>query len=154
MKTQTIIAGALTFLIAGFGSLDAGDDAKDEAIKKDRKRYEGTWRVASLVIDGTEVAEADKILVVTKADGSWLVKFDGKEVAGGTSTIDPTAKPKAFDLKVTQGPSAGKTVLGIYEGEQDSRKLCLANPDERRPTVFASKPGSGLTLVTFKREKP
>jgi uncharacterized protein (TIGR03067 family) len=149
MKSKAVFAIALIFL----GSLCAGDDAKDEAIKKDRKLFEGTWRVVSLVVDGTEIAEADKMILITKADGSWLIQVDGKEVAKGTSSIDPTAKPKAFDIKTAEGTSAGKTSLGIYEGDKDSRRVCLAAADKRRPTEFSSKAGSGHTLVTFKPEK-
>jgi hypothetical protein len=29
------------------------DDTKDEAIKKDRKQIEGTWRVVGLEVNGT-----------------------------------------------------------------------------------------------------
>jgi hypothetical protein len=36
-------------LLTAIGVTASADDAKDEAIKKDRKQIEGTWRVATLV---------------------------------------------------------------------------------------------------------
>jgi uncharacterized protein (TIGR03067 family) len=107
-------------------------------------------------VDGNEVPEEDakKIVVVNKADGSWTIEVDGKDISKGTSTIDPTKKPKTIDIKATEGTSAGKTTLGIYEIDKDSRKVCYGKPDGERPTEFSSKPGSGHTFVTLKREKP
>jgi uncharacterized protein (TIGR03067 family) len=156
MRTQPVIALALALLATCLGLVRAGDDAQNEAIKKDRKLYEGTWRVVSLEVDGNKTADEDaqKIVVVNKADGSWTIQVDGKEVAKGTSTIDPTKKPKTIDLTTSEGDAAGKTALGIYEIDKDSRKVCIAKPEEERPTEFSSKAGSGHILVTFKREKP
>jgi uncharacterized protein (TIGR03067 family) len=158
MKTRAVAVVILALLAAGVGPLQGGDDTKDAAIKKDRKLYKGAWRVVSLERDGIKadyVAAQWKIIVVNEADGNWKIEFNGKEVARGTSTIDPTERPKIIDL-VTTDEAFGlrETTLGIYEIDKDTRKVCLAKPGERRPTAFASKPGSGLTLVTFKREKP
>jgi uncharacterized protein (TIGR03067 family) len=72
----------------------------------------------------------------------------------GTSQIDPTSKPKNLDFLIATGPDKGKTCLGIYEIKENCRKLCYASPGKDRPTEFSSKPGSGHTLVIFKREKP
>jgi uncharacterized protein (TIGR03067 family) len=84
-----------------------GDEAQDEAIKKDCKRYEGTWQVVALEVDGNKANEADgkKITVVNEADGKWAIQVDGKVIARGTSTINPTKKPMAVDLTVTEGDS-------------------------------------------------
>ncbi len=86
---------ALGLLLAVTATLTAAD-AKDEAIKKDRQRYEGTWQVVSLEVDGNKSAEEDakKIRVINEADGKWAIEVEGKIVARGTSEIDPTKKPK------------------------------------------------------------
>ena len=59
----------------------------------------------SLEVNGNKTAEEDakKITVINKADGKWTIEADGKVVARGTSVIDPTKKPKAVDLTVTEG---------------------------------------------------
>lgn len=156
MWRYAFIAVTVILGVVGQCLARAGDDAKDEAIKKNWKLYDGTWPVVSLNVDGNEVPEEDarKIVVVNKTDGSWSIQVDGKEVAKGSSEIDPTKKPKTIDIKTTEGSSVGKTALGIYEINKDTRKVCYGKPDEARPTEFSSKPGSGHTLVTLKREKP
>jgi uncharacterized protein (TIGR03067 family) len=127
------------------------DDA-EEAVKKDRKKIEGTWRAVSVEIGGTKMAEdeARKITVVNRADGSWTLFSEHKEVGKGTSTIDPSKKPKTIDLEITSDGTP-KTHLGIYELGDKSRKLCFAPPDKPRPTEFASASGSEVILVTFER---
>ena len=154
MRLHALLALSVGLLFALTAPLTA-DDAKDEAIKKDRKQYEGTWQVVSLEVDGNKAAEKDskKITVINEADGTWAVEVEGKVVARGTSEIDPAKKPKAVDLKATEGDSKGKTALGIYEFADDTRKVCLAQPGKERPTEFSSTAGSGHTLSVLKRVK-
>src|SRR5713101_9814447 len=100
MKRPYLITFALGSLLLGVGFLAAAEDAKQDAIKKDRKKYEGTWRVTSLEINGNKSSEEDakKITVVNKADGKWILQVDGQEITEGTSEIDPTKKPKTIDF--------------------------------------------------------
>lgn len=127
----------------------------DDAIKKDRQLYAGTWQAVSAEANGNKVSEEDakKIVVINKEDGTWTLEVEGKVVAKGTSKIDPTKKPKTIDLTETEGEDKGKTFLGIYEVKKDSRKVCLAESGKERPTEFSSKPGSGHVLAVFKRVK-
>ena len=144
-----LFAGALLTAVA------TADNARDEAIKKDRKRIEGTWRVVAVEVGGNKLAEADvrKFTVVNAADGTWSLRSDGKEVTRGTSTIDPTKTPRALDFTATEGDWKGNQYLGIYELGEKARKMCFAPPGKERPTEFASPPGSDHILVTFEREK-
>jgi uncharacterized protein (TIGR03067 family) len=154
MKRYTIFAVGVGLLLAGASALTAGD-AREEAIKKDRKRYEGTWQVVSLEVDGNKANEEDakKITVINEADGKWAIEVEGKVVAKGTSEIDPTKKPKTVDLTMTEGDDKGKTFLGIYELADDTRKVCLAQAGKDRPTELASSAGSGHILAVLKRVK-
>jgi len=78
------------------------DEAKDEAIKKDRKQIQGNWRIIGLEINGNKAKEEDarKLLVINGDDGTWKLMSEGKEVCQGTSTIDPTTKPKQLDFTI------------------------------------------------------
>jgi uncharacterized protein (TIGR03067 family) len=155
MSRYAPLALCAGLLLAGIGTVAADDVAQQEAVKKDRKKYEGTWQAVSLVVDGNEAAaeDAQKITVVNDADGQWELRSEDKVVARGTSEIDPTKEPKAVDLKVTVGEGAGKTARGIYDLGVDSRTVCLAGPGQERPAEFSSKAGSGHILVMVKRVK-
>jgi len=146
---------AVGLMIVPFGAPLLAQDAKDEAIKKDRKQYEGTWQVVLLEVNGNKAGEEDakKITVINEADGKWALEAEGKVVARGTSVIDPTKKPKTVDLKITEGDDKGKTALGIYEFSADTRKVCLAPPGKERPTEFAAPSGSDHVLAVLKRVK-
>ena len=53
----------------------------------------------------------------------------------------------------TLGDLKGQTAPGIYKIEDDLITICRAAPGQARPTTFASEPGNGHTLMTYKREK-
>jgi uncharacterized protein (TIGR03067 family) len=152
MRLNAPIGFALLLVVT---SLTAAADDKDKAIKEDRKKYEGTWQVISLEVNGNKSAEEDakKITVVNEPDGKWSIEVEGKVVARGTSEINPTKKPKAVDLTMTEGDDKGKTFLGIYEFGDDTRKVCLAGAGKERPTEFSSTAGSEHILAVLKRVK-
>ena len=152
MRLLALLGLPLLFAVT---SLTAAADDKAKAIKEDRKKYEGTWQVVSLEVDGNKSAEEDakKITVVNEADGKWAIEVEGKVIARGTSEIDPTKKPKAVDLTMTEGDDKGQTFLGIYEFGDDTRKVCLAAAGKERPTEFSSTAGSGHILAVLKRVK-
>ena len=152
MRLHAFLGFALLFVVT---SLTAAGDDKDKAIKEDRKKYEGTWQVVSLEVNGNKSAEEDakKITVVNEADGKWAIEVEGKVVARGTSEIDPTKKPKTVDLTMTEGEDKGKTSLGIYEFGEDSRKVCLAPAGKARPAEFSSTAANGHVLAVLKRMK-
>ena len=150
-----MVGTGVGLLFVGVGVLLAADDAKDEAIKKDRKMYEGTWEVVSFEVDGNKADEEDakKIVVINEADGKWSIEVEGKVTTRGTSVIDPTKNPKTVDLTVTEGGDKGQMYLGIYELGDDTRKVCLASAGKERPTEFTTKSGSDHILAVFKRVK-
>ena len=142
-------------LLTAIGTIAAADDAKDEAIEKDRKLIEGTWRIVALEVNGNKAMEEDakKLTVVNGSDGTWSLRSEGNEISKGTSTFDPTNKPKTIDFTPTEGEGKGNQYLGIYEMGENTRKLCFAPPGRERPTQFSSTPGSEHILVTYEREK-
>lgn len=147
----------LAFVLCGIliTTIASADDVKDEAIKKDRKRIQGTWQVTSLAINGNKAKDedAEKITVVNGADGTWTVVSEGKNISNGTSTFDSTSKPKKIDFTPTEGGGKGDLFLGIYKLGKDTRKLCFAPSGKDRPTEFVSTPDNQYILVTFKRVK-
>lgn len=154
MKTLTPFTCATAFFVLLSVPLAAGD-AKDEAIKKERQRFEGTWQVESLEFNGIPFSEeqAKAFKVINEADGKWSIEQDGKVVASGTSVVDPSQSPKTVDLEQTEGAGKGQRMLGIYEFGDDTRKVCFAGPGNARPTEFSSSVGRMQILAVLKKVK-
>ena len=141
----------VAIMLAAITTIAVADDAKATAIKKDRKQLAGTWRIIELVIDGSKLPEEDagKLTVVNSADGTWSLRDEDKELSKGTSTIDPTKKPKTIDFTKTEGDGKGDQYLGIYESGKTTRKLCFVPAEKERPTEFTSTSGSGRFLFNL-----
>jgi uncharacterized protein (TIGR03067 family) len=97
------------------------DDKKDDPAKKDLKALQGTWVTLKLVVDGEvlvdlkEPPKDEEAGTLTYDEHKWVLKLGDKELARGTSKLDPTKTPKQIDLIHESGPNKGKTLLGIYE---------------------------------------
>jgi uncharacterized protein (TIGR03067 family) len=134
---------------------------KREPAKTDRELLQGTWRAVAVERDGHPVPEE----IVKRADG--ILTFTGDRVRvrmqqteitpardrQGRLYLDPTKEPKALDLIALGGEV--DAFVGIYRLEGDTLTLCgYMEPNERteRPTAFATKPGDGRRLITFRRQ--
>src|ERR1700693_1971149 len=96
MNRHALLILAAAAFVAGAGFLTAGGDAKEDAIKKDRKQIAGTWRVISFEKDGkkTPAEQLEKTRSIFSPDGKFMVQREGKTVIQGSTKIDPTKKPK------------------------------------------------------------
>jgi uncharacterized protein (TIGR03067 family) len=130
-------------------------DVKEALIEVGRKELAGTWQALSYALDGTKASDEDmkKIKLTIDAEGNAAALQDGKVFIAGKTKVDPTASPMTIDTTYTEGDIKGKTALGIYKIEDDVLTICRGGPDQARPTEFASKAGSGHTLMTYRREK-
>lgn len=155
MRSSSVGLFVVGVFLTAITTIAYANDAKDKAIKIDHKLIEGIWRIVALEVNGNKAGEEDarKLSVVNGSDGTWRLLSEGKEISIGTSTIDPTKKPKTLDFTATEGEGKGNQYLGIYELGEKTRKMCFAPPGKDRPTEFASTPGSEFILVTFEREK-
>ena len=129
------------------------DDAKAEAARAEQKRFEGTWKFVSMVIGGKPVPEEnfkDSRLVF---EGDRFTS-KGAETARGTYAVDPTGKPKTIDITIPLDSGKNITMLGIYELEGDTYKICSAPPGRPRPKEFSSPEGTGQGVTVMSREKP
>jgi len=132
----------------------AADPAADEALKKERRKIEGLWRGVTLEIDGKKSPDADAraLSILNSPDGKWVLRSDGADVLKGATVFDPTQKPKTIDFTAGDGGNADEQYLGIYELEDNTRRLCFAPKHRGRPTTFATTAGSDQILVTFERD--
>jgi uncharacterized protein (TIGR03067 family) len=155
MRSSFLRFSAFGVMLTAIATIAAGDDAREAALKKDRKHIEGTWRVVELVLDGNKLPEEDarKFTVVNGPDGTWALRAEDRDICKGNSTFDPTKKPRTIDFTVTEGDGKGNQYIGIYELGEKTRKLCFAAAEKERPREFASMPGSEHTLIILERDK-
>ena len=155
MKQFTFLVLALAWFFVEIGSFPAADAPKEDAVKKELARFDGTWGFVSIEVEGMKVPEEE-----VKKSGKLVIKGgkftlkEGDSTYEGTFKVDLSKKPKQIDVTFTEGPDKGKTFLGIYEVEGDTYKNCIGMAGKDRPTEFTSKPGSGHVLEVLKRELP
>jgi len=128
---------------------------KDASIEAARLELAGTWQAVTYALDGNSASAEDmkKVKLVIDTDGKAQALSEGKVFIASTIKPDPCQNPMTMDLTFTEGDPKGKTALGIYKIEGEVLTICRSAPDQPRPTEFASTPGSGHTLMTYKREK-
>jgi uncharacterized protein (TIGR03067 family) len=118
-------------------------------MKDDLAKLQGTWNVVALELDGqNRPAGTDARIVV---DGDRFTSEGMGATYKGKLIVDPTQKPKAFDLRFTAGPEKGNTNLGIYELKGDRWKICLDFQGKERPKTFAAAAGSGRAVEVLQR---
>jgi uncharacterized protein (TIGR03067 family) len=131
-----------------------GAAAAQDALKKEMVRLEGEWSMVSGQANGVPMPEATvKTGKRVAKEGQTTISFGGQLYFKAKFSIDPNKKPKAIDYTMTEGPTRGKTHLGIYELDGDKVKFCFAAPGKDRPTEFTAKKGSQRTLSVWKRDK-
>ncbi len=129
-------------------------DAKDDALKKEYEKSNGTWIPVSMEIEGQKLPEETLKrldMKLTLKDDTYQIKADVEE--HGTFKVDLSKKPKTIDIKAIKGPNEGKTILAIYEIDGDTLKACYSLQGKDRPTEFATKAGSGQALIVYRRQK-
>jgi uncharacterized protein (TIGR03067 family) len=150
-QSWNVLAAGSLLLAVG---LAAGQAPKDGG--KDRPGLAGTWRAATYALDGKEATAADlkDIRLIIDGDGKFKAQNAGQTFLAGTIKLGPDKNPRAMDITYTEGDLKGQTSLAIYELASDTLRICRAAPGKPRPTEFASRPGSGLTLMSYQRAKP
>jgi uncharacterized protein (TIGR03067 family) len=139
-------------LLGVFALLLVAADDKDNT-KKEIERFRGTWKLESLEIEGQALPEEAIKDTRLTIDGNKFTAKDSQATYKGTFKVDISKKPKTIDVTFTEGPEKGTTMIGIYELEGDTYKVCLDPQGKERPTKFESKKGSRNVLEVLKREK-
>lgn len=131
-----------------------GHGVAQDAAKNEMGLLEGNWSMVSGEADGFQMSpDMVKTGKRVAKNGETTISFNGQTYFKAKFTIDATKKPKTIDYVMTEGPTKGKTHLGIYELNGDTVKFCFAAPGKDRPTEFSSKEGSRQTLSVWKRDK-
>ena len=118
------------------------------AADPDHAKLQGKWLVESFDYNGAPVERMVGAVREIKDSGYTLVPKAGDTINGVVKGLDSNKKPKTIDLEFN-----GQTLLGIYELDGDTLRLCYNLNQAERPGEFASKADSGLVLIVHKRAK-
>lgn len=124
-----------------------GDDSKSS----DLDRLQGSWQIVLQERDG-ELRDLG-VGYITFKGKTVRTMINGKSVESGDMLLEPGESLNKYDFKIT-GDSAeiGKTYQGIYRLKGDTFQTCVRiKEDAKRPTKFATEPGSGHQLVVFRK---
>lgn len=140
---------AVACAMSGGSGILAGDKVD---LAKEAKKFQGKWTLESSISGGQEIPrdQLKGFLVIYEGDKHTL-KYGDKVFQVGTQTIDPSKSPKTIDMTMTEGPSKGKVMLGIYEFDGDTMKACFDPEGKSRPKEFKSALGSATFLNVHRR---
>lgn len=129
--------------------------APQEPATRDLDALQGTWVAVSMERNGRPLPANRYQNGRLVMEGEMFTYFDDdRVVTKGVRTLDPTQSPRALDDVHTFGPFKGKTYKGIYKLQGDTFTTCNGSAGSARPTSFATRPGTGLLLIVYKRAKP
>ena len=112
---------------------------------------QGTWTFTS---SNGEEMPAGVDVAVTITDNKYVQTAQGQVVERGTFKIDETKKPMWLDLTVTEGDSAGKGQVGLFEVTDTTMKGKLSLPGETtRPTDLTPDSSGSFFAFTATKKK-
>jgi uncharacterized protein (TIGR03067 family) len=151
---------AAAVAVIKLGSLS--EDAKQTSSAVLKAALRGNWKLISYQSKAEETSHdvAHWGVRVALAGERFTVNWvlDGKAVetlnSEGTYKINPIRVPMTLDITGLPVRDEPELSLGILEFEEDRIKICLAEPGQKRPTTFTTKPGLGQVIIVLRREKP
>jgi len=146
---------ALLCAVGFAASGGSGTLAHEKAdLEKEVSKFQGTWTFESCQAGGKEHPAGElKGLILTFEGDKHTVKKGDDVIQVGTQKLDPSRSPKTIDVTIAEGPNKGTVMLGIYEIDGDTLKVCFDPQGKKRPTEFKSAPGSENFVNVHKRVK-
>lgn len=123
---------------------DAG--LKEAAAARDRERLQGVWNF---------VTGRRKVQLVINGD-QYTIRFNNGDVYVGTFDLDPTKKPKAMDMTITEGPDKHKGLVAhcIYALDGEHLVWCPGEPGAgERPNAIPGTDSQKVLCVVLRRDK-
>jgi uncharacterized protein (TIGR03067 family) len=156
MKVCALAGAVVGFLISVLTFQCAAQEGKDDLVKQELKKFQGTWTLVAIEQDGKKAPEEklkEAALKITMKGTSFVFKAGDKTAAEGSFTIDPSKKPKQLDAEGTNPGGKKEKTLGIYRFEGDTLQICFVPEGKERPTEFKTAADSGRILETLRRDK-
>jgi uncharacterized protein (TIGR03067 family) len=144
-----------------------------EATKKLNELAAGGWEYVGPLAHGLvafkKLTRSAYDIELEKFEGAWTWEgytatwkgdkhevYEGDTLHGkGVFKIDPAKQPKTFDYIPSEGAHKGDVLLGIYELDGDTLRIChvAASTKKPRPTEFSTDGKGGDVNQVWKRKK-
>jgi uncharacterized protein (TIGR03067 family) len=152
MRSSLVALFCAVGFAASGGSGTLADGKAD--LEKEVRKFHGTWTFESSEAGGKKLPTGELAgLVLTFEGDKHTVKKGNEVIQVGTQKLDPSKSPKAIDVTMTEGVNKGAVMLGIYEINGDTLKVCFDPQGKKRPAEFKSAPGSENFVNVHKRVK-
>jgi uncharacterized protein (TIGR03067 family) len=148
MKTRGIALALPTlFLLAG-----SSRAADDDAIKKEKEKLQGVWRIESMEIFGekNDAKSLEKGRLTITGDKFVLTDGDKIDAEGTFKIVMVKGKMRHTDLMAADGKTSMQNIAEWIDA--DTFRTCMGS-DDTRPTDFSSTKQNNQILMVFKREK-
>jgi uncharacterized protein (TIGR03067 family) len=149
-------------------TLLGADTPKGDQAKKELDKLQGEWALLAIDNNGTEnKVMPDEVSFILKGEVLSTKSNKGEYGKYGKIRLDPTKKPKAMDVIVTEGQE--ELAKCIYELDGDNLKVAYLRTEnkssgegifaDQRPGSFKMKPVDSpqkphLRILVLKRIKP
>lgn len=132
-----------------------GDDppAKAPAAADHLQKFQGTWRVEAWDTGG-KAADDLKDREAFFGANVFVFRRAGKPVQAGTVQLDTSKTPHTINLSVREGEGRDEVMLGVYELDGDTLKLCFDPKGQSRPKDLKPDAKDGFVLVSLRKPKP
>jgi uncharacterized protein (TIGR03067 family) len=129
-----------------------GKSGRDEVAFRELLKFQGSWTVESMELNGAAVPTPDIQGRTMFFGGDAFILRKGKDVLQvGVQKIDPGKSPRTVNATITKGLYQGETMLGIYEFDGETLKVCFEIEGASRPKEFKSASGEGRFIAVYKR---
>ena len=151
--TMVLMTAAIAALAAPGAPL--ASETKAPAAESDAKRFQGTWRLLSLVRDGKDVPKGQtETMELVFLDNKYTYKGPHGERDEGTFTVDAQQQPAVMTTTHAKAGEGGTSVVRIYRWiDADTVRFCSPGPKDKKPPDFTAPAGSGRELSVWKRSK-
>lgn len=155
MKRKRLIGVAL--VVVALASCNREPALSGDARAADAAQIQGIWGAVSYGENGQgagqEVAPEQSAIRWIIKDTSVIFLASGLADADlddltGAFQLDSSKQPKTIDISMGR-----QTMLGIYEMDGDTLKVCYGRNGVERPTEFKAAAGSNYIMIVFKRLK-
>lgn len=114
---------------------------------------EGAWVPIAASVSGKELLVAElrvKYLVLDGHDYN-IVDRSNQIVDRGEYLVNDSAKPRTIDIVGRDGPNAGRSLLAIFELQDNRLTVCYNLEGQSRPANMQARDDQLMLSITYER---